>query len=351
MKNKAIVTITAVGMVSQLFGCAAANKAQVQSVTEEVPRIEVEVASTVPEEIRKAVEIKNWKPVGEYTNNEELRTTWENMLVITKDASGEKTGAFYTGKGNDVTLKDALTNVDFAHTLKESDISSLLETVYIDADSISSEMSRAALINGYFNLLDTTNGFYNSSLMITQEEYLNALVKAASARKAFSYTDSESITEQELIANSLRAKYSLKTGTYITIAEAHEILSKELGVVIDTNTDEAGENLTRGEAINLIVNTMIEKSGISEEFIVVEPEPEVEEPVQQDNTASESYNEPAQSYSGGYSMSEEERQALLDKARKANPNLKSGNVSDHLTDKGEYDPNIYIPGDKTIHLH
>ena len=314
--------------------------------------------SSEQQTIKAEVKITGWKPVGEYTNNEELRTTWENMLVITKDASGEKTGAFYTGKGNDVTLKEALSNVDFAHAMKESHMNSLLATVYVDADSIPSDMCRAALINGYFNLLDTSNGFYNSSLMITQEEYLNAVVKATAARKSFSYTDSESITEQELIANSLRAKYNIKTGTYITVAEAQEILSKELGVFIESNAEESGENLTRGEAMNLIVNTMIENSGIAEEFIVVEPEP-VEEPVQPDNTTSESYNEPAQTYSepmqsySGYSMSEEERQALLDKLNSLpGAGGSSAERDQHLTYIGEYQHNAgYIPGMENVRLH
>ena len=198
--------------------------------------------------------------------------------------------------------------------------------------------------------------------MISQEEYLDAVVKATTARKTFSYTDNESISEQELIANGLRAKQSLKVSTYVTKAEAYSILSKELGIAIEPNAEESGDNLTRGEALNLIVNTLINNSEIAEEFNEV-PASEAEHAEEQaSNEDTPTYSEPAQTYnessqsqgsSSGSTYSEEEKQAMLDKLANLPGYIGSSDDRDkYYKDKGTWQENEhYIPGMENIRLH
>ena len=188
MKLKRVIlpTITMVIIASQLFGCSSASKQEAYDMLQETEQIELEYA--VPEydtaEDSK-VELLPWLQLASLETHPELRSAFEDLLGITSEDDGTKSGAVYTDENGDRnqnnTLFNALGNTNFTiNYIRDSEqISKIEEIANNEYTDIEDNQGVAAVINAYFELLpDQEDGQFDGSATISRAQAMTLVMRA-----------------------------------------------------------------------------------------------------------------------------------------------------------------------------
>lgn len=188
MKLKRVIlpTITMVIIASQLFGCSSASKQEAYDMLQETEQIELEYA--VPEydtaEDSK-VSLLPWLQLSSLETHSELRSAFEDLLGITTEDDGTKSGVVYTDENGDRnqnnTLFNALGNTNFtiSYIRDAEQISKIEEIANNEYTDLEDNQGVAAVINAYFELLpDQTDGQFDGSATISRAQAMTLLMRA-----------------------------------------------------------------------------------------------------------------------------------------------------------------------------
>lgn len=188
MKLKRVIlpTITMVIIASQLFGCSSASKQEAYDMLQETEQIELEYA--VPEYDageESKVELLPWLQLASLETHPELRSAFEDLLGITTEDDGTKSGVVYTDENGDRnqnnTLFNALGNTSFTiNCIRDAEqIEKIEEIANNEYTDIEDNQGVAAVINAYFELLpDQEDGQFDGSATISRAQAMTLLMRA-----------------------------------------------------------------------------------------------------------------------------------------------------------------------------
>lgn len=188
MKLKRVIlpTITMVIIASQLFGCSSASKQETYDMLQETEQIELEYA--VPEydaDEESKVELLPWLQLSSLETHPELRSAFEDLLGITTEEDGTKSGIVYTDENGDVnqnnTLFNALGNTNFTiNCIRDAEqIKKLEEIANNEYADIEENQGVSAVINAYFELLpDQEDGQFDGDATISRAQAMTLVMRA-----------------------------------------------------------------------------------------------------------------------------------------------------------------------------
>ena len=188
MKLKRVIlpTITIVIIASQLFGCSSASKQEAYDMLQETEQIELEYA--VPEydaDEESKVELLPWLQLSSLETHPELRQSFEDLLGITTEEDGTKSGVVYTDENGDRnqnnTLFNALGNTNFtiSYIRDAEQIKKLEEIANNEYADIEDNQGVSAVINAYFELLpDQTEGQFDGDATISRAQAMTLVMRA-----------------------------------------------------------------------------------------------------------------------------------------------------------------------------
>lgn len=188
MKLKRVIlpTITMVIIASQLFGCSSASKQEAYDMLQETEQIELEYA--VPEydaDEESKVELLPWLQLASLETHPELRSAFEDLLGITTEDDGTKSGVVYTDENGDRnqnnTLFNALGNTSFTiNYIRDAEqISKIEEIANNEYTDLEDNQGVAAVINAYFELLpDQEKGQFDGSATISRAQAMTLVMRA-----------------------------------------------------------------------------------------------------------------------------------------------------------------------------
>lgn len=186
IKRVIIPTITMVVIASQLFGCSSASKQEAYDMLQNSEAVELEYA--VPEYDNtedSKVELLPWLQLSSLETHPELRSAFEELLGITKEDDGTKSGIVYTDENGDRnqnnTLYNALGNTNFTiNYIRDAEqIEKIEEVANNEYTDIEDNQGVAAVINAYFELLpDQTDGQFDGSATISRAQAMTLVMRA-----------------------------------------------------------------------------------------------------------------------------------------------------------------------------
>lgn len=188
MKLKRVIlpTITMVIIASQLFGCSSASKQEAYDMLQETEQIELEYA--VPEydaDEESKVELLPWLQLASLETHPELRSAFEDLLGITTEDDGTKSGVAYTDENGDRnqnnTLFNALGNTNFttSYIRDAEQIEKIEEIANNEYTDLEDNQGVAAVINAYFELLpDQADGQFDGSATISRAQAMTIVMRA-----------------------------------------------------------------------------------------------------------------------------------------------------------------------------
>lgn len=189
IKRVIIPTLTMVLLSSMLFGCSAATKEETYDMLQQSTEIELEYA--VPEydtDEESQVELLPWIQLSSLETHPELRSAFEELLGITKEDDGTKSGIVYTDENGDKnqnnTLYNALGNTNFTiNYIRDAEqIEKIEEITNNEYTDIEDNQSIPAVINAYFELLpDQTEGQFDGSATISRAQAMILVMRATTS--------------------------------------------------------------------------------------------------------------------------------------------------------------------------
>lgn len=186
IKRVIIPTLTMVLISSMLFGCSAITKEETYDMLQQSTEIELEYA--VPEydaaEDSK-VALLPWLQLSSLETHPELRQAFEELLGITKEDDGTKSGIVYTDENGDRnqnnTLFNALGNTNFTinYISDAEQISQIDDIANSEYTDIEENQGVAAVINAYFELLpDAEEGQFDGTATISRAQAMTLVMRA-----------------------------------------------------------------------------------------------------------------------------------------------------------------------------
>ena len=187
IKRVIIPTITMLVIASQLFGCASASKKDAYNMLQESTEIELEYAvpdyDSNTEESK--VELLPWLQLSSLETHPELRTAFEELVGVTTEDDGTKSGIVYTDENGDRnqnnTLFNALGNTSFTiNCIRDAEqIKKLEEIANNEYADIEENQGVSAVINAYFELLpDQEDGQFDGDATISRAQAMALLMRA-----------------------------------------------------------------------------------------------------------------------------------------------------------------------------
>lgn len=186
IKRVIIPTITMVVIASQLFGCSSASKQEAYNMLQNSEAVELEYA--VPEYDNtedSKVELLPWLQLSSLETHPELRSAFEELLCITTEDDGTKSGVVYTDENGDRnqnnTLFNAIGNTNFTiNYIRDAEqIEKIEEIANNEYTDIEDNQGVAAVINAYFELLpDQEDGQFDGSATISRAQAMTLVMRA-----------------------------------------------------------------------------------------------------------------------------------------------------------------------------
>ena len=187
IKRVIIPTLTMVMLSSMLFGCASATKQDTYNMLQESTEIELEYA--VPDYDSNAeeskVELLPWLQLSSLETHPELRTAFEELVGVTTEEDGTKSGIVYTDENGDRnqnnTLFNALGNTSFTiNCIRDTkQIEKLEEIANNEYTDIEENQGVSAVINAYFELLpDQEEGQFDGDATISRAQAMTLVMRA-----------------------------------------------------------------------------------------------------------------------------------------------------------------------------
>lgn len=173
-------------IASQLFGCSSASKQEAYDMLQNSEAVELEYA--VPEYDNtedSKVELLPWLQLSSLETHPELRSAFEELLGITTEDDGTKSGVVYTDENGDRnqnnTLFNAIGNTNFtiSYIRDAEQISKIEEIANNEYTDLEDNQGVAAVINAYFELLpDQTEGQFDGSATISRAQAMTLVMRA-----------------------------------------------------------------------------------------------------------------------------------------------------------------------------
>lgn len=257
-KRLILPTLTVVMIASMIQGCAATSSKGMLNMTDNSKSIELTISE--PKSIENGEdEAFDWVELGSLDDAETLRSAWDKVLG-TSGSVGNKQGTLYAtpdGKNdNNNTLHVVLHNNAFYKTISDTSsdtykkLAEAATNQYKDLISEDTETQMMMGINGYFNILQDSSdqSYSNPYKTLTRAEVMAALTRATTPVS----TNLDSSKEfNAAVGDSKYNKYaeSLDKTAFISTKDG------------SLNSDTYNSNISRAEAIYMLVNTYY-----SEEF-------------------------------------------------------------------------------------
>ena len=174
MKRKTLSLLSILTISATLLsGCKSADSPE-NSETIETTAIESEITEGTEES---KVELLPWLQLASLETHPELRSAFEDLLGITTEDDGTKSGVVYTDENGDRnqnnTLFNAIGNTNFtiSYIRDAEQISKIEEIANNEYTDLEDNQGVAAVINAYFELLpDQTEGQFDGSATISRAQ-------------------------------------------------------------------------------------------------------------------------------------------------------------------------------------
>ena len=172
---------------SMLFGVTACGKKDTYNMLQESTEIELEYAvpdyDSNTEESK--VELLPWLQLSSLETHPELRTAFEELVDVTTEDDGTKSGIVYTDENGDRnqnnTLFNALGNTSFTiNCIRDAEqIKKLEEIANNEYADIEENQGVSAVINAYFELLpDQEDGQFDGDATISRAQAMTLVMRA-----------------------------------------------------------------------------------------------------------------------------------------------------------------------------
>lgn len=260
IKRVCIPMLTAIIIASQLMGCSALNKTEMNNALHSSSEVEIVIPS-LASDVKIDTELGEeqsilWEELASLTLNESIRDSWDDTLGITLTETGKNGILYVDAEGNNVnnnTLRVALHNREFqkVFTASSKEFNALVDAVesnYIDVDvddPNSNEQKTNALymgINAYFNLLaDNTEMNANPTTSITNAEFMAMVMRAETPVD-------DSLTVDPTFESAVGQN---ELNLYAQKLVDNTFLSLEDGSL---NTKTYNNSISRGEAIYILMD-------------------------------------------------------------------------------------------------
>ena len=187
IKRVIIPTLTMVMISSMLFGVTACGKKDTYNMLQESTEIELEYAvpdyDSNTEESK--VELLPWLQLSSLETHPELRTAFEELIGVTTEEDGTKSGIVYTDENGDRnqnnTLFNVLGNTSFTiNCIRDTEqIEKLEEIANNEYTDIEENQGVSAVINAYFELLpDQEEGQFDGDATISRAQAMTLVMRA-----------------------------------------------------------------------------------------------------------------------------------------------------------------------------
>lgn len=182
MKRKTLSLLSILTISATLLsGCKSADSPE-NSETIETTAIESEITEGTEES---KVELLPWLQLASLETHPELRSAFEDLLGITTEDDGTKSGVVYTDENGDRnqnnTLFNALGNTNFTISyIRDAErISKIEEIANNEYTDIEDNQGVSAVINAYFELLpDQEDGQFDGDATISRAQAMALLMRA-----------------------------------------------------------------------------------------------------------------------------------------------------------------------------
>lgn len=249
IKRVIIPTITMLVIASQLFGCASASKKDAYNMLQESTEIELEYAvpdyDSNTEESK--VELLPWLQLSSLETHPELRTAFEELIGVTTEEDGTKSGIVYTDENGDRnqnnTLFNALGNTSFTiNCIRDAEqIEKLEEIANNEYTDIEENQSIPAVINAYFELLpDQEEGQFDGDATISRAQAMTLVMRAT--------TQVNEVQAPEEDADFTKAVGETQYTNFAAPLDEYVYLNTENGL----NDKTFNTTMSRGEYIYLL---------------------------------------------------------------------------------------------------
>lgn len=254
MKLKRVIlpTITMVIIASQLFGCSSASKQEAYDMLQETEQIELEYA--VPEydaDEESKVELLPWLQLASLETHPELRQSFEDLLGITTEDDGTKSGVVYTNENGDRnqnnTLYNALGNTNFtiSYIRDAEQISKIEEIANNEYTDIEENQGVAAVINAYFELLpDQEDGQFDGSATISRAQAMTLVMRATTPVNE-AQAPEEDADFTSVVGESQYTNFAAPMNQYSYLNTSNGLTDKTFNTT-----------MSRGEYIYMLTNTI-----------------------------------------------------------------------------------------------
>ena len=265
MKIKRVIlpTITMVIIASQLFGCASTTKQEAYDMMRETEQIELEYA--VPDYDSNAeeskVELLPWLQLSSLETHPELRSAFEELVGVTTEEDGTKSGIVYTDENGDRnqnnTLFNALGNTSFTiNCIRDAEQIEKLEEIanneYVD---IEENQGVSAVINAYFELLpDQEDGKFDGDSTISRAQAMALVMRAT--------TPVNEAQAPEEAADFTKAVGETQYTNFAAPMNEYTYLNTSTGL----NDKTFNTTMSRGEYIYLLTKSIFSQSNYNDYF-------------------------------------------------------------------------------------
>ncbi len=181
MKRKTIIAILSLLITFSVIACGE-NDSTEMIVTED--KVETETTEIVKETDTEKEQLP-WIELASLETHPELRSAFEDLLGITTEDDGTKSGVVYTDENGDVnqnnTLFNALGNTNFTiNYIRDAEqISKIEEIANNEYTDLEDNQGVAAVINAYFELLpDQEDGQFDGSATISRAQAMTLVMRA-----------------------------------------------------------------------------------------------------------------------------------------------------------------------------
>lgn len=179
MKRKTIISLLCLTMGLSIVACGKQENTAIVETTVE----STEVENTVTEGSK--VELLPWLQLSSLETHPELRTAFEELIGVTTEDDGTKSGIVYTDENGDRnqnnTLFNALGNTSFTiNCIRDAEqIEKLEEIANNEYADIEENQGVSAVINAYFELLpDQEDGQFDGDATISRAQAMTLVMRA-----------------------------------------------------------------------------------------------------------------------------------------------------------------------------
>lgn len=253
MKRKTIISLLCLTMGLSIVACGKQENTAIVETTVE----STEVENTVTEESK--VELLPWLQLSSLETHPELRTAFEELVGVTTEEDGTKSGIVYTDENGDRnqnnTLFNALGNTSFTiNCIRDAEqIEKLEEIANNEYTDIEENQGVSAVINAYFELLpDQEDGQFDGDATISRAQAMTLVMRATTPVNEAQAPDED--------ADFTKAVGETQYTNFAAPMNEYTYLNTENGL----NDKTFNTTMSRGEYIYLLTKSIFSQSNYND---------------------------------------------------------------------------------------